>query len=156
MDELRRWVLMLCCGCVFYGMLENLLPRRGAFPVIKAVAVLYIMLMLLSPVGKLRPDKSFLPDLSVSSGGAVLQQETDGFTQSAADVLRYSLVEALKAEDVGATLQEVRLQCSGNEIRSVHLVFQVLSEMTEEDKLQIQQFCDGLLGMEGAYEWREG
>lgn len=85
-----------------------------------------------------------------------MQQGSDGFAQRTAAVLRYSLTDALKAEGTKAKLQDVQLQCSGNEIRSVHLVFQVLSEMTEENKLQIQQLCDGLLGMEGAYEWREG
>lgn len=152
MDGLRRWMLLFCCGCILYGLLENLLPRRGTFPVIKAAVILYIILILLSPVHGIRMP---LPEIREYSFSAVQEAPLpqDAVLQSAAAVLRQKLEKALAACGQEAVLTGLWLDGSAAELTGVRLRLQAGAQT---DKAKVQRLCDGLLGMEGAYEWQDG
>lgn len=49
MDGIRHWALALCVCCVLAGVLQLLLPAKGAGKVIKTVLALYILLSVTTP-----------------------------------------------------------------------------------------------------------
>ncbi len=152
METFQRWILLLCCGAVLYGVVENLLPRQGVFPVIKAVLTLYIILILLSPGKTLQ--EPVLAEVSFP----IMTQEVSLTEQSAvldktAALLRGKLSNALQEQDVDVQITEVSLQRHGQEIRSVILR---LRSGKETDCAAVEQLCDSLLGVKGTYEWENG
>ncbi len=152
MEGLRYWVLRLCCGAVLYGVLENLLPRQGVFPVIKTVVVLYIVLLLLSPVQEQLWEQ---PLLQPAQQVLLPAEETgkESIRQKTADVLQQRLEQALAAQGGGAQLLSVQLRGEGDCIESVGLRLRADDQV---DKAAVQKLCDSLLGVEGAYEWEDG
>ncbi len=153
MEKLRHWVMLLCCGCILYGLLENLLPRRDTFPVIKAVAVLYIVSILLSPAQSL---------VALGTGWERQAPETvatapvlrqDAFLQRTEQLLYASLAEALQTQAPEAELLFLRLEGDEAQITEVHLKLRVPETV---DREEIRRSCNDLLGMEGNYEWETG
>lgn len=152
METFQRWILLLCCGAVLYGVVENLLPRQGVFPVIKAVLTLYIILILLSP-GKMMPE----PVLAEITVPAVTTEpsvdEQSSVLEKTAVLLRMKLTDALREQGVNVQIAEVSLQQRGQEIQTVALR---LRAGEETDCAAVERLCDGLLGVKGTYEWEAG
>lgn len=149
METLRHWALLLCSGCILYGLLENLLPRRGVYPVIKTVAVLYILLILLSPARSV--DALLGQEVAPAPPVEVSDASMDGFWQKTAQDLQQRLQQALTAAGLDAQLLNVRLQTDGGSLQQVQLY---LRRGTAEDQA-VRQLCDSLLGFAAAYEWEE-
>ncbi len=152
MEGLRYWVLRLCCGAVLYGVLENLLPRQGVFPVIKMVTVLYIILLLLSPVQGQLWQHPLLPQPAQQVALPAEETVKETVRQKTADVLQQRLEQALAAQGKGARLASVQLCGEGDCIGSVRLRLRADGTV---DKAAVEKLCDSLLGVEGAYEWED-
>ena len=149
MELLQRWVLLLCCGAVLYGAVENLLPRQGVFPVIKMTAILYIVLILLSPVKHAEKVTFELPELP--QGVSV---QTDEMQQAvlkrSALLLKEELSEALRAD--GQDVQVAGLTVSETD-GTVHVL---LYAGEHADRTAAEQLCNERLGVKGNYEWKDG
>ncbi len=151
MEAVRHWLLQGCSGCILYGLLENLLPRRGVYPVIKAVVTLYILLVLLSPVHSIGDLEVQLPQLPEESAAAALPGQTQQqFWDTAAGVLQAQLTEALASAGCRARLLAVVPQTDGDTLLSVELR---LSAQDSADKAAAQALCDSLLELPAAYIW---
>ena len=148
METLQRWVLLFCCGAVLYGVVENLLPRQGVFPVIKAVAVLYIVLILLSPIKNVEQTVPKLLEMPQS----VSPQPEDAqraVLERAAVLVKERLASALRAAGADVRIGEVVLSQTNG---SVYVLFCGGAEARAE----VERLCDEQLGVKGVYEWKEG
>ena len=151
MEALRRWILLLCSGCILYGLLENLLPRRGVWPVIKAVAVLYILLVALSPVQSLAlPENGWPPLEEASSALPTDPAVQEAFWRQTGEELQKTLSQALEEAGVDARLLEAKLS---GENASVQLRLWVRDEAAQA---AARQLCDSLFETAAEYEWEYG
>lgn len=147
MQALRQWVLLFCSGCILYGLLENLLPRRGVYPVIKTVAVLYILLVLLSPAGSL--GAAALPQVPAAPSAAESAADDSGFWELTAKTLRQDLAGQLAARGWQSEVLAARLQARGAQL-AVTLWLRLAEG---EDAEALCRLCDSLLGVPAAYRW---
>ena len=149
MDKLQRLLLLFCCGCILYGLLENLLPKKGVFAAVKAAAVLYLILLVLS-AGQGQMTFSFFPD-AFSDAVPPLAFEADAaaVNEKTAVVLRERLADALRESGLACELTAVRLPKDETESDGVTLT--VLAQ--EQDREKIRCICDGMLGFAAAYIW---
>lgn len=150
MAVLRQWVLVFCCGCILYGTMENLLPRRGVYPVIKMVFTLYIVLILLSPAGAAAALRTTGASQTPASSVTVPQADV---LAGAAKTLQETLQDALRQAGLTVQLRRVQLEGSAETVTGVRLLF---SDATPQERQAAQILCDSLLEMEAAYEWENG
>ena len=149
METLQRWVLLLCCGAVLYGVVENLLPRQGVFPVIKAVAILYIVSILLSPIQRVKSTVPEIPTLSQSA--AVQSEEAQRMVlEKSAALLKAELSEILYAAGQDVQIEKLIL----SETDAAAHIFFVAGEQT--DRSEAERLCNEWLGAKGNYEWKDG
>lgn len=149
METLQRWVLLLCCGAILYGVVENLLPRQGTFPVIKAVAVLYIVLILLSPAKSVGEVSLELPEVSQDLSVSMQEPEQTVLNRSAV-LIKEFLTQELCAAGLDAPIEAVTLSETDGTVR----VLFCADEGTEQSA--VERLCDEKLGVKGIYEWKSG
>ncbi len=150
MNTLCRWVLLFCSGCILYGLLENLLPRRGVYPVIKTVVTLYILLVVLSPVGSLGGGQ--LPPLPPAAENWQPGADSDLFWQKTAQALQTQLSQALADAGWQSRLLAVEVQTREDQVTGVALRLWLAPG---EQAGAVQQLCDSLLDVPAAYSWDE-
>lgn len=151
MSALQQWMLLFCCGCVLYGVLENILPRKGIFPVIKTVIVLYILLILLSPSGFRSVIKNVrLPDFQQEIS---LPDTQSGFDESLRRVLQQRVAAVLAVSGENARVVRLELSIRNGQISQVSIRLHTEGEC---DRQKLMQLCDDCLGLEGSYEFEDG
>lgn len=155
MSGVRQWVLLLCCGCILYGIIENLLPRKGVYPVIKAVFTLYILLILLSPVKTVFGSSGYLAQNNFSAAESVTASEvsTENFLNKTEAILQTKLENGL--ESSGLDVQLETLEVSGNQ-ENIDRIFVRLRLGENTTQSQAEQLCNDLLGVKGVYEFENG
>ncbi len=153
MEALLHGILLLCCGCILYGLLENLLPQRGLYPVIKAVVTLYILLILLSPVQSIGTPLRVREEAPLTPPTVETQGAQQGFLRQMSAALQKTLSDALLAAGEDVRLLRVEVQGTGTRIEAVRLFLQAGEN---GDVASAERLCDSLLGMEAAYEWENG
>ncbi len=151
MENFRHWVLLGCGGCVLYGLLENLLPKRGVYPVIKAVIVLYILLLLLSPAGSVGAWETDRSPAQMPADSSLPQEELQNvFWQRTALEVNQTLTAALAKNHLPVQVLEVMPLCENNALKELHIT---LFAVQPVDAQTVQAVCDSLLEVPAAYIW---
>ena len=102
-EWIRQWAGGICAGCMLAGVVQLLLPRSRHAPVIKNIAVLYIVLAILSPAASGEKGTSLtLPDAlspkMVYDSAALEARQTEA-------ALENTFTEDLAAQGIQAQVQ---------------------------------------------------
>ena len=148
MEKIKRLLLLFCCGCILYGLLEDLLPKKGVFAAVRVTAALYLILLVLS-VG--RGQTELLTSANAFSVGVPsisFEADADAVNEKTALVLQEKLADALREGGFACELTSVRFdenETDGGVTLTV--------TASEQEREKIQRLCNGMLGFTAAYIW---